>query len=68
VRIRDVPSHIKEARREVRHWPDRDAALQMLDVLERVYEGEPDVFTKRALLLEMTDSEELGERVVELLT
>lgn len=68
VRIRDVPSHVKEARREVRHWPDQDAALQMLDVFERVYEGEPDVFTKRAFLLEMTDSEELGERVVELLT
>jgi uncharacterized protein YjbI with pentapeptide repeats len=68
VRIRDVPSHVKKARSEVRHWPDRDAALQMVDALERVYEGEPDIFTKRAFLLEMTDSEELAERVVELLT
>ena len=62
------PPQRRGLHREVRHWPDRDAALQMLDVLERVYEGEPDVFTKRASLLEMADSEELGERVVGLLT
>lgn len=39
VRIRDVPSRVTEACREVRHWPDRHAALQMLDVLETRLQG-----------------------------
>ena len=60
---------MKHARDEIRQWPkpDREAAGQMLDVLESVYEGEPDVFTKRVFLLEMSDSAEIGERVIELL-
>jgi hypothetical protein len=39
----------------------------MLELLESVYEGEPDVFAKRRFLCEMADSGELGERVLALL-
>jgi hypothetical protein len=69
IRIRNLPPAVKQARDEIRQWPklDREAAGQMLDVLERVYEGEPDVFTKRAFLLEISDLDEVGERVLELL-
>jgi hypothetical protein len=69
IRIRNLPFAAKQARDQVRRWPkpDREAAVQMLDVLGRVYEGEPDVFTKRAFLLEMSDSAEVGERVLGLL-
>ena len=69
IRIRDLTDRVRHARTEIRHWPkpDQEAALGMLDLLEGVYEGEPDVFTKRAFLLEMADSEELGEHVLELL-
>ena len=69
IRIRDLPHSAKDARDGVRQWPrpDREAARQMLDVLERVYKGEPDVFTKRAFLLEMSESDEVGERVLGLL-
>jgi hypothetical protein len=69
IRIRNLPPAVNQARDEIRQWPkpDREAAEQMLDVLEGVYEGEPDVFTKRAFLLEMSDSDEVGERVLKLL-
>jgi hypothetical protein len=68
IRIRDLTDRVRHARAEVRQWPkpDREAAVQMLDLLENVYGGEPDVFTKRAFLLEMADSAGLGERVLEL--
>jgi hypothetical protein len=39
----------------------------MLRLVERVYENEPDVFTKRSFLLEMAHSRQVGERVLELL-
>jgi hypothetical protein len=69
LRIRDLPSRVRQARDQVRRWskPDRETALQVLQVIEKVYVGEPDVFTKRAFLLEMSDSREVGERVLDLL-
>jgi hypothetical protein len=39
----------------------------MLDLVEDVYTGEEDVFTKRAFLVELADSPEVGEHVVDLL-
>ena len=69
LRIRDLPSSVEQARDQVRRWskPDREQGLQMLQLIETVYSGEPDVFTKRAFLLEMSDSREVGKRVLELL-
>jgi hypothetical protein len=69
LRIRDLPSRVEQARDQVRRWskPKQEAALQMLQLVETVYAGELDVFTKQAFLLEMSDSREVGARVLELL-
>jgi hypothetical protein len=40
----------------------------MLRFVESVYEDEPDIFTKRSFLLDMADSPEVGEHVLELLS
>jgi hypothetical protein len=45
----------------------RADAEEMLRLIESVFEDEPDVFTKRSFLLEMANSPEVGERVLELL-
>jgi hypothetical protein len=57
-------------RKDVTTWPQAAAradAEEMLRLVERVYENEPDVFTKRSFLLEMAHSRQVGERVLELL-
>ena len=41
---------------------DSPEAVQMLDLVEDVYTGEEDVFTKRAFVVELADSPEVGER------
>jgi hypothetical protein len=56
--------------KEVKTWPQEAAcadAEEMLRLIESVFEDEPDVFTKRSFLLEMADSPEVGERLLELL-
>jgi hypothetical protein len=70
IRLRDLQDRVKAVRKTVKTWPQdaaRADAEQMLSLVESVYEDESDVFTKRAFLLEMADSPELGERVLELL-
>ena len=39
----------------------------MLDLLERVYTNERDLFTKRASLVDLADSADVGDRVIDLL-
>jgi hypothetical protein len=71
VRLRDLKARVTRARRELGHWQDvaeREAALKMLDVVADVFTEEPDVFTKRAFIVEMADDDEqLGRSVLELL-
>jgi hypothetical protein len=65
IRLRDIQERVKAVRKTVKSW-QRDAARadaeQMLSLLERVYEDESDVFTKRTFLREMADAPEVGER------
>ncbi len=70
VRLRDVKTRVKRARRELRRLPDmtmREEALAMLDLFARVFTHEPDVFTKRSFILEMADDESVGLAVLEAL-
>jgi hypothetical protein len=64
VRLRNVAASIEAVRANVTEHPE---AVQMLDLVEDVYTGEEDVFTKRAFVVELADSPEVGERVVDLL-
>ena len=70
IRLRDLQERVNAVRKTVKTWPQdaaRAGAEQMLSLVESVYEDESDIFTKRAFLLEMAGSPELGERVLELL-
>jgi hypothetical protein len=70
IRLRDLQERVKAVRKTVKTWPQdaaRAGAEQMLSLAESVYEDESDVFTKRAFLVEMADSPEVGEHVLELL-
>jgi hypothetical protein len=70
IRLRDLQERVNAVRKTVKTWPQdapRAGAEQMLSLVEGVYEDESDVFTKRSFLLEMADSPEFGERVLELL-
>jgi hypothetical protein len=70
IRLRDLQGRVKAVRKEVKTWPQEAAradAEEMLRLIESVFEDEPDVFAKRSFLLEMVDSPEVGERVLELL-
>jgi hypothetical protein len=70
IRLCDLQKRVKAVRQDVKTWPQgaaRTDAEEMLRFVESVYEDEPDIFTKRSFLLEMADSPELGERIVELL-
>jgi hypothetical protein len=70
VRLRDLQERLKAVRKTVKTWPQdaaRAGAEQMLSLVASVYEDDSDVFTKRSFMLEMADSPELGERVLELL-
>jgi hypothetical protein len=70
IRLRDLQERVNTVRKTVKTWPQdaaRAGAEQMLSLVESVYKDESDVFTKRSFLLEMADSPEIGERVLELL-
>jgi hypothetical protein len=70
VRLRDLQERVDALRNDVKTWPQdaaRADAEEMLRLVESVYENEPDVFTKRAFLIEMADSRGIGERIVDLL-
>jgi hypothetical protein len=70
IRLRDLQERLNAARKTVKTWPQdaaRAGAEQMLSLAASVFEGESDVFTKRSFLVEMADSAEIGERVLELL-
>jgi hypothetical protein len=70
VRLRDLPARLARTRTDVHDWHDEDErmeAIAMLDLVERVYEREPDVFTRKDFLMGLTDSPAVGARVVELL-
>lgn len=70
IRLRNFQKRVKAVRMTVKAWPQDAAhadAEEMLRLVENVYEDELDVFTKRAFLIEMADSPETGERVLELL-
>jgi hypothetical protein len=70
IRLRDVQERVKAVRKIVNTWPQdaaRADAEQMLSLVESVYEDESDIFAKRSFLLEMADSPEVGERVLDLL-
>jgi hypothetical protein len=70
IRLRDLQERVKAVRKTVKAWPQdaaRDDAEQMLSLAASVFEGESDVFTKRSFLVEMADSPEVGEHVLELL-
>jgi hypothetical protein len=64
VRLRNLAGSIETVRAQLADSPE---AIEMLDLVEDVYTGEDDVFTKRAFLVEMAGSADLGERVVDLL-
>lgn len=71
IRLRDVQERVKAVRKIVKKWPQdaaRADAEEMLRLVESVYEDESDIFTKRGFLIEMADSPEVGERVLELLS
>jgi hypothetical protein len=70
IRLRGIQERVEAVRKDVTTWPQAAAradAEEMLRLVERVYENEPDVFTKRSFLLEMAHSRQVGERVLELL-
>jgi hypothetical protein len=70
IRLRDLQERVKAVRKTVKAWPQdaaRTDAEEMLKLAESVYEDESDVFTKRTFLIEMADSPQVGERVLELL-
>jgi uncharacterized protein YjbI with pentapeptide repeats len=64
VRLRNLAACIETVRADVTDSPE---ALQMLDLVGEVYIGEEDVFAKRAFVVDLADSPEVGERVVDLL-
>jgi hypothetical protein len=64
VRLRNIAASIESVRADL---TGSSEAIQMLDLVEDVYTGEEDVFTKRSFLVEFADSPEVGERVVDLL-
>jgi hypothetical protein len=71
IRLRDLQKRVKAVRKDVKTWPQgaaRTNAEEMLRFVESVYEDEPDIFTKRSFLLDMADSPEVGEHVLELLS
>jgi hypothetical protein len=70
IRLRNLQERVNAVRKTVKTWPHdpaRAGAEQILSLVESVYEDESDVFTKRSFLLEMADSPEIGDRMLELL-
>jgi hypothetical protein len=69
VRIRDLPSALRRARKQVKRWDgdERRSALEALDLIGQILVFQPDVFEKREFLVECAEDARIGERVVAVL-
>jgi hypothetical protein len=70
VRLRSLDERIESVRRQIQDWEkeaERAEAARVLDQMSRVYESEPDVFTKREFIVDWADHRRIGEDLLALL-